>query len=119
MSDEITLAPDAFALGDCNEVWWPVTVSKPADGGPVEVQIELRYRLMDTDQAKAMRAMDDEQAHEEILDRITDWRGVLGRDGSPLPFSRANLAALMKLPYVGTSAGVGLYQASRGAPVKN
>lgn len=90
------------------QVWWPVTLSLPADQGErEEVLIELRFRILGVDATTAFLASADNTASEgevsrgmaEMVQRfVVDWRGVGDEKGKALPFSVDALAQLMDVP---------------------
>ncbi|QHL90701.1 histidine kinase [Sphingomonas changnyeongensis] len=111
-----------FKLVPDQSAWWPVRwpgVSE--DGSIIENRIELRFRLLDTDQVIDLQvegARVDQRVAEigaamlsgeaeaatateiwaEYLGRIViDWRGVGAANGEPLPFNATNLQRLLKV----------------------
>jgi hypothetical protein len=55
----------------------------------------------------------------ELLERIRGWRDLTGEDGEPLPFSKANLKAVLDVEVMYGPIERGLTEASKGAKAKN
>jgi hypothetical protein len=106
-----------FVLRKEHEVWWPVVVQVPKDGGEFERQsCRVRFKAQPNKVVQAAlrqiaRLPDTEQedAHRElIMDRVIDWTDLVDEDGQPIPFSRETLKAALEFDYVLT-AFVGAY----------
>ncbi len=110
-----------FKLAEQNQVRWPVTVQIPQDGGTVrDVEIGIDYRLLTKQQAREIKALDDDQAESRLVDHVVGWDDrVVDTAGQPVPFSRENLELLLEYDFIARAIVLGLYQASRGAPAKN
>lgn len=101
------------------QVWWPVTVNVPVDGGQTEpFEIRVLFELMDTHQVEAHRQAGTPDV-EVLASWAKGWEGVADEQGNLLPFSPENLAAVARVPYIGRAMVVALLQASAGAKVKN
>ncbi len=94
-------------------VWWPVTVSVPADDGNVEQQsFTLRFRVRDVDGNRELLANAPaigpgdagekplSESYAEFVEQLaTDWKDVESEDGGgTLTFNRSNLIQVMKVP---------------------
>lgn len=115
------------------KAWWPVTFpGVTEDGQVVENKIEVRFVLHDEDEniqlARDMGAASEEAADDvlpsafaaDIVMRIAeDWKGVTLDDGSvdgmSLPFTRENVAMLVRVPnaFDGITAGYRACRAGR------
>ena len=122
-----------FNLDQPIEVWWPVEIHAPADGGPRTIKIDVKYRIMNKDDAEKLRVdyegRDREQMRErqeeierEFTSRILDWRRVgehFAVGGEPLTFTPENLKLAMAWNWFESALLKGLENASRGALAKN
>ena len=111
-----------FVISNRREVWWPVVIDQPAADGTgrtEQVQIEVRYRLVSTSEAREIHEMPTEEAESELIKRVLDWRGVVDEAGNDVPFSSDSLRQLLDIPYAGAAVARGLFEASNGAPAKN
>jgi|GEM_PF-1009668 len=124
-----------FKYAKNREVLWPVVIQVPQDGGTVqEVTVKVRYKLLTRNEmAAAVRDAGDikdtggmiEQERLDatdnwLVDHITGWEDINDTDTqSPLIFSREMCLELMQSPYVRNAIDAGLWEASRGAQVKN
>lgn len=107
------------------QVFWPVTIETPADGGTVDrQQFDLLYTLLDADSgaqyAALVEAGDIEGLRAFLLTRVTDWRDVLDETTSePVPFTSDALAALLRDFFFLRAVLRGLQAAMSGAPAGN
>ena len=113
------------------EVFWPVTLSVPMDGGEVKkFQIELKYKILDTDEFKEKYPAFENSSVEELAnfedrmrafwaDMVTDWKEVGDEKGKPIKFTKAKFAAFLKKPYVATAVTNGYHDCVNGRKAKN
>ncbi len=87
--------------------WWPVEYVQPADGGLAHVQaFEAQYRQLDQDEmdalqqrARAENLADTDLAREVVL----GFRQVADGQGADVPCTPDSLAALLRMPGMGTT----------------
>lgn len=100
----------AYRIVKQARAWWPVRwQGTTEEGEPVANAIELRFRLMKTDEAAAFgREVVAAQARENdpdtdlpalyaglVLRMADDWRQVAAENGEALPFTEENVRLLM------------------------
>lgn len=106
-----------FIVADEVEFTWPVTFRQPVSGGTwSEVQVEFRFRQIRNSafgalQRELQQISASAPTEEEALDRaatayeriVRDWTGdsIGDPDGTPLPYSKAALIALLDMPGAG------------------
>tara|TARA_B100001939_G_C16922229_1_gene609933 strand:+ start:704 stop:1069 length:366 start_codon:yes stop_codon:yes gene_type:complete len=100
-----------FVLSPKNlEVFWPVTIAVPMDGGEVEeFTFECKFKVLNTDEfqdkypafAANINDIKDLPARERAFwsDVVTDWRQVSDEKGKELKFTKARFEQLLKKPY--------------------
>lgn len=109
----------AFKIVKSPKAWWPVFIPGVTDDGTVvENKFEMRFRILDDDENRAVaeemqrvaEAFDPATASEselaaQLVEKIAeDWRGVemedpAGGDAAiSLPFTPDNIRMLVKLP---------------------
>jgi len=118
-----------FRLAKQREVLWPVTVQVPEDGGPQSIEIKVRYKLLARSELRALASALSTVAGDtdallaeldtKLIERITGWEDLGDEDGNALAFTRANVEAVLDIPYLREAIEQGLYAASRGALAKN
>jgi hypothetical protein len=91
------------------EVWVPVTLNAPVDGGFNKVQIELNVALENSDKIKEIFkkcAENDGNIDQDIfIKTVIDWRGVGSDADTPLAFNKTNTkAAINNAWFVGGCA---------------
>lgn len=79
---------------------------------PIDQEQQLRQMVQETEKLQS-------QNEAELLDRIRGWKDVPGNDNEPVPFSAANLKALLNIEGWYGPVERGLQEASRGAKAKN
>lgn len=93
-------------------VKWPVTVRVPQDGGGIDkVEVTVEYELLTAEDAAGDA--------ETLLAKVRGWEGIADVNGNEITYSQDNLKALLGVPYIARAFGIGLVQASAGAPGKN
>lgn len=121
-------------------IWWPVTIRVPVDDGVEAQTCRVKYRLLTSDEMtersrdlltvlqasndidKVMGMLSQEELakrRKDLMDKIVDYDIVDAETDAPLPFTRENLEALLKLPFVVAAFAEGLNDASQGAAIKN
>lgn len=82
------------------EVWWPVRVEFPGDGGaePQIAEFEMKFRT--PKHSEFTQTAEDGKRGIRIEDYILDWRGIQDDTGAGLPFSPERLEALLDDPYI-------------------
>ena len=135
-----------MALRVCKdrEVLYPVTAKMLADDGSgsvVNVSFKVKYKLLSrqelrekmnvrmdlTDDIDSLREMIRKQSDPAELEKydawlsshVTGWEDIDGEDGTPMPFTPENYAAVMNIISVATAIDSGLIKASQEEPVKN
>lgn len=99
------------------EIWWPVVVSVPDDGGGAKSargEIRLRYPIT----RKALQEFNlATDALPLVAEMVTGWRGDVF-DGED--FSRENLLAALAVPSVNGAVQLAILEVANGrAAVKN
>jgi hypothetical protein len=102
-----------FKVVSERQVWWPVKVAVPMDGGDIEEQsFQMLFRVRDVDGNRELLASAPaiggpeadakplSESYAEFVERLaTDWKDVESGDGGGvLSFSRTNLVQVMKVP---------------------
>ena len=86
------------------EVWWPVRVPQPVDGGEIgAVEIELLIRVPGSSAlrrvlagtGKTVTVADEDSFAQE---HVVGWKKVADEQGDELPFNSTNLEALLDHP---------------------
>lgn len=106
-----------FKLKKNRQVWWPVTINVPADGGriiPCETQVQ--FNLLEQHEFDEYAEQSDEAALEAIM---ANWKGFADEQGEPLPFNRETLLAVLAHQYVRIAIFTAYNQACIGAAAKN
>ncbi|MDR3389923.1 MAG: hypothetical protein P4L92_23040 [Rudaea sp.] len=85
-----------------------------ASGGGANIQSQEQLQKL-VDETEAMQ----KQGESELLGRVLGWKDLTGDDGEPLPFSNANLKAVLDCESLYGPIERGLMEASRGAKAKN
>lgn len=115
------------------QVWWPVSVSLPQDGGLVEkhtVEFLLtvpresaRRKILNRydGNAAALSASSAEQMTQElrefIFSHVADWRDILDDAGKPVEFSPQALGGVLEaLPAMTPALAQALGEISLGKP---
>jgi hypothetical protein len=100
------------------EVWWPVTVAVPGDGGTVATstgEIHVRYPIT-REQLESIGKLRGDEVAAKIASFVTGWRGTLfeNGDGQAAPFSMESLIAALNIPAVNGAAQLALLEISSG-----
>jgi len=73
----------------------PVRMTVPGKPDPVEVPMTFRHMTAEQESAWFAESKDYPVA-EAMAGILRDWRGVMGEDGSTLPYTPENLVVLLK-----------------------
>jgi len=122
----------SFILTENLQVYWPVIINTPADGGKVKQhKIELRFIVGSTDETEDFlnrlqgiaRDIDEAAAAAKVralwADKITGWKHVMGAKKTALPFNSSNLENLLKLPFVIAAIFPAYTECCQGIEAKN
>lgn len=107
-----------FKLAEHAEYPWPVKLRRPSQtkAGEFEtVEIEVRFLYLDDEQLEAIarESMERNETNAQYVARfVRGWRNVPDVHGQEVPFTKENLAALLKLPGV-TQRFIDEYRDSR------
>lgn len=85
-----------FVFVEDPQVWWPVTVQQPVDGGGV-VEKRFKARFRDVPEARRRElAEQGDEGHKIILrEAITSLTDILDANGNAVPFSPELLDVLL------------------------
>jgi len=120
-----------FVLSPKNlEVFWPVTIAVPMDGGEVEeFTFEIKFRILDTDEFQKkypafsanIEDIKDLPARGKAFwaDVVTDWLHVSDEKGKELKFTKARFEQLLKKPYTGRALHKAYQDCLAGRKAKN
>ena len=114
----------AYQVVKDRKVWWPVIVRVQQDGGKIaEKRFSAQYTVLTRSQRKSLeeklKTMTEDEAAEELLKFVHDWKDIIDEDKKELPFSRDEYFNLIEDEAFSTALSFGLYNASLGVPVKN
>lgn len=105
-----------FKFADKRQVWWPVKIEAPADGGTLEEKnIEVLFELFTKSEARA--AVEGGTTAEAVIAKVRNWRNMGRDDGAPLPCTPDIVRALFEHFYVERAFTAALMAASRGEAV--
>lgn len=108
-----------FKFAEKRQVWWPVKIEAPADGGTTEEKnVEVLFELFTRSEARA--AIESRATAEAVIAKVRDWRNMERDDGAPLPCTPDIVRALFDHFYIERAFSDALMAASRGeAAAKN
>lgn len=108
-----------FKFAEKRQVWWPVKIEVPADGGTTDTkEIDVLFELFTKSEAR--EAATAASATEAIIAKVRDWRDMTRDDDTPLPCTPDIVRALFEHPYIERAFTAALMAASRGeAAAKN
>jgi hypothetical protein len=107
-----------FKIIDKNEVWWPVNVPVPANGGKTTThRIDLLF-LVPT-QEDIDNAMDIGKGGQIVALKksIRDWKEIGDEKGSLIPFNEETLNKLLNMPYLRQAAYEALLDCATGGAI--
>lgn len=89
------MAAISLVIKDKPQVWVPVTINAPHEGGFSQFQIELSVELETRENIEKIFLNDEKEklSVDERLFNITvkDWRGIGSDDNTPLKFTKPNV----------------------------
>jgi len=107
-----------FRIKNVNEVWWPVNVPVPANGGESTAhKIELLFQVptqADIDEAMEMGKGGQIFAQKKA---IRDWKEIGDEQGKVITFNEETLDQLLNMPYLRQSAYEALLDCATGGAI--
>ena len=106
-----------FKFAEKRQVWWPVKIEVPADGGTTYTkEIDVLFELFTKSEARA--AVESGTTAEAVIAKVRDWRKMdPGADDAPLPCTPDIVRALFEHYYIESAFISALMAASRGEAV--
>jgi len=111
-----------FKVVEITSLLWPVTIIVPREDGSGEHdehQVKVKYKVYETD--GLLEEVDGQSRVKDlkIIDQILGWDDIYEADGSPMPFTKANLKKVFKTPYIARAFIDGFWLCQEGYQGKN
>lgn len=97
-------------LGQSDALWYPVKGSMVAEDGaraPYEFQIQIPRMSREEISTMALLGTDAQI----VTEKLKDWKGIVDADGKDVPFSPANVAAVIAVCPVAADIVAAIYEA--------